>query len=80
MKRLLAIILGLVFGISIFIPASSFGEKVIGIDLMGTSMADGVYCEINDVRLFALTKEDCEKAGGEVTHTVKTQVKEMDKE
>ncbi len=33
---------------------------------------NGVYCEINKVKLLATTAEDCEKAGGKVTHTVKT--------
>ena len=43
--------------------------------LMGDeSEPNGVYCEINGVKLFAQSSEDCEKAGGSVTHTVTTTV------
>lgn len=79
MKRMSAILLGLIFGIFIFTPFSAFGNKIAGIDL-GVSVPDGVYCEINEVKLFALTAQDCEKAGGVVTHTVTTEVKEIGQE
>ena len=39
--------------------------------------ANGVFCEVNDVRLFAKTPAECVEAGGVVTHTVKTEVKEV---
>jgi len=42
------------------------------------SESGGVYCEINEVKLFALSAEDCEKAGGAVTTTVEPA--ETDKE
>ena len=42
------------------------------------SVFDGVYCEINDVKLFAQNAEDCEKAGGKITHTVTTTVKPVE--
>lgn len=43
--------------------------------LMGdASEPNGVYCDINGVKLFAQSSEDCEKAGGSVTHTVTTNV------
>lgn len=34
----------------------------------------GVYCTINDVRLMAQSAEDCQKAGGSVTHSLTTTV------
>lgn len=40
-------------------------------------LANGVFCEINNVRLFAKTAVECVEAGGVVTHTVKTEVKEV---
>ena len=42
------------------------------------SQPDGVYCEINGVKLFAETAEDCKKAEGKVTHSVKTTVAPVD--
>jgi len=35
----------------------------------------GVFCKINKVRLFAQSAEDCEKAGGIVTHIFTKKVK-----
>ena len=40
--------------------------------------ANGVFCEVNDVRLFAKNAAECVQAGGVITHTVKTEVKEAD--
>jgi len=37
-----------------------------------------IYCEVNKVKLFAVSAEDCTKAGGTVTHTVNTEVKEVE--
>jgi len=57
----------------LFATSFTFGDKIAGIDL-GITVPDGVYCEINEVKLFALSAEDCQKAGGIVTHTVTTTV------
>jgi len=47
--------------------------------LMGDiGVSEGVYCEINEVKMFAQSAEDCEKAGGMVTHTVTKEVKAAD--
>jgi len=75
MKRILGVFLGLTLGVFMIAPMSA-GRG------MGISEPDGVYCEINEVRLFATSAEDCKKAGGTVTHTVKTVVEpaETDKE
>ena len=79
MNRLNALILGLTLGILLIVPAVSQADKIIGIDLgLGTELSDGVYCEINNVRLFAQNDQDCEKAGGAVTHTVKTEILTVD--
>ena len=43
-------------------------------------LANGVFCEINDVRLFAQTPAECTQAGGIVTHTVNTVVKPVEAE
>ena len=48
-------------------------EAMLGILLL----TNGVFCEINDVRLFAKTPAECVQAGGVVTHTVDTEVKEV---
>jgi len=58
----------LVLGVLMIAPLS-FAIVGLGID-----STNGVYCEINEVKLFALSAEDCEKAGGVVTHTVTTTV------
>ena len=44
----------------------------LGVD--STSEPQGVFCEINGVRLMAKTPADCEKAGGAVTHVISTTV------
>ena len=79
MRTIACISLVFIFGILVFHPTSALGNKIIGIDL-GATIPDGVYCEINEVKLFAQSEEDCEKAGGIVTHTVKTEVKEIGSE
>ena len=68
MNRILGVFLGLALGV--VMVASVSAES-----LFGVSGPNGVYCEINEVKLFALSAEDCEKAGGAVTHTVTTSVK-----
>ncbi len=40
-------------------------------------LANGVICEINDIQLFAKTPAECVQAGGVVTHTVDTEIKEV---
>ncbi len=45
-----------------------------------SNQPNGVYCEINDVKLFAQSAEDCVKAGGVITHTVTTTVKPAETE
>ena len=47
---------------------------ILGIALL----ANGVFCEINDVRLFAKTAVECVEAGGVVTHAVNTEVTEVE--
>ena len=77
MNRILVTVLGLFFLAVIVSPLS-----VKAIDDSGWLSADapnGVYCEINEVKLFALSAEDCAKAGGVVTHTVTTTVMPADK-
>lgn len=69
MTRTLGFISAFALGVVMIAPVSVFA--FIGAD----SQTDGVYCEINDVKLFAQTAEDCVKAGGVVTHTVTTTVK-----
>jgi len=69
MNRISSIFFGLVLG---FFIISHLPEEAAGIE--GASEPNGVYCEINDVKLFALSEEDCAKAGGTVTHTVTTTV------
>ncbi len=73
MKRILGVFLGLTLGVFMIAPMSAFAMG------MGVSEPDGVYCEINEVRLFATSAEDCKKAGGTVTHTVKTVVEPAEK-
>ncbi len=64
--------------ISFLVFLSSAFAQIRMVPHLGISETKGVYCEINEVRLFALTAEDCEKAGGMVTHTVNTEVKEVE--
>ncbi len=68
MNRILGVFLILTLGVFMIAPLSFAG--VGG----GIDSTNGVYCEINEVKLFALSAEDCEKAGGVVTHTVTTTV------
>lgn len=58
----------------ILTPVTALGLVAMG----GVSDPNGVYCEINKVKLFALSAEDCKKAGGAVTHTVTTTVKPIE--
>lgn len=51
---------------------SPYGDQ-IGLT-MGASEQQGVYCEVNGVRLFAKSAEDCQTASGEVTHVINTKV------
>jgi hypothetical protein len=67
MNRILVSVLGLLLLAVIVSPQSA---KAV----MGASEPNGVYCEINDVKLFAQSAEDCAKAKGAVTHTVTTTV------
>ena len=70
MYRITGVFLGLAFGIFMFSSAPAGA-----IDLPDAVTApNGVYCEINDVRVFARSAEDCAKANGAVTHTVTTKV------
>jgi len=73
MNRILVTVLGLLLVAVIVSPQSA---KAI---MQSTNQPNGVYCEINDVKLFALSAEDCEKAGGGVTHTVTTTVEPVEK-
>ena len=52
------------------------GDSFIGVPDydFSTSEPQGVFCEINGVKLMAKTAEDCEKAGGAVTHVITTTV------
>ncbi len=68
MNRILVTVLGLLLVAVIVSPQSA---KAV---MESSSQPNGVYCEINDVKLFAQTAEDCEKAGGSITHTVTTTV------
>ncbi len=63
-------ILGVTLTGLLFVPVSAFAIMTEG----GAGIPNGVYCKINEVRLFAASVEDCKKAGGVVTHTVKTTV------
>jgi hypothetical protein len=66
----------LILGLLIIAPVSA--QAVLLLD--GAGVPNGVYCEINKVKLFALSAEDCENAGGKVTHTVKTTVEPVKSE
>lgn len=70
MYKVLGIFLSLLMGIFI-ITSTSWGEIL---SEKSAYEPNGVYCEINGVKLFALSAEDCAKAGGSVTHTVTTTV------
>ena len=79
MTRILGVVLGFTLGIAMF-AHSALSQDVYSTNAVGYGISEkeGVYCEINDVKLFALSAEDCEKAGGVVTHTVTTTVKPVD--
>ena len=49
------------------------GDGIIDND-WSVSEQQGVYCEVNGVRLYAKTAEDCQKSSGEVTHVINTKV------
>ncbi len=66
----------LILGLVIIAPISA--QAVMLLD--GAGVPNGVYCEINKVKLFALSAEDCQKAGGVVTHTVTTTVEPVKSE
>ena len=74
MKRITGLFLGLFLGAFMVTSISAFAGPAVEV----VSGPDGVYCEINEVKLFAESSEDCEKAGGTVTHTVTTTVKPVD--
>jgi len=58
---MLGAFLGLVLAVFMIFPISFFGiSTAIGEE------TKVVYCEINDVKLYAHNAEDCEKAGGKV--------------
>ena len=82
MNKILGVFLGLTLAVFMIAPVSVFAgvaiQAVLG--LKGVSDPNGVYCEINEVKLFAMNAEDCEKAGGAVTHTVTTTVKPVETE
>jgi len=75
MNRILVTVLGLLL-LAVFVSPQS--AKAIGPE--STNQPNGVYCEINDVKLFAQSAEDCVKAGGVITHTVTTTVKPAETE
>ena len=68
MNRLFMTMLSLLLVAIVILPLSA---KAIYMD---ADLPDGVYCEINDVKLFASSAEDCAKAGGTVTHSITTTV------
>ena len=74
MKRIKGVFLGLFLGAFMVTSISAFAGTL----KEAVSEPEGVYCEINEVKLFADSSEDCEKAGGAVTHTVTTTVKPID--
>jgi len=68
MNRIFVTVLGLLLVAVMISPQSAKAA------MEGSSEPNGVYCEINDVKLFAQSAEDCATAGGSVTHTVTTTV------
>lgn len=73
MNRILVTVLGLLLVAVIVSPQSA---KAV---MESANQPNGVYCEINDVKLFAQSEEDCIKAGGTITHTVTTTVQPVEK-
>ena len=67
--------IAVLFVLSLAMVVPSVGWSA-GLDASDTPK--GVYCVINEVKLFALSEEDCTKAGGAVTHTVTTTVQPAD--
>ena len=67
MNRLRIIFLGIIVAAVTITPLSAFG---ICIQSEGENIPNGVHCEINKIKLFALNAEDCEKVGGVVKHKV----------
>lgn len=61
MNRIMGVFFGLALAVFMIVPVSFFG---ISTAMGGESKV--VYCEINDVKLYAHNAEDCEKAGGKV--------------
>ena len=72
MNRILGVCLGLTLAVVMIAPVSALAEAIAE---MGASEPNGVYCEINEVKLFATSADDCQKADGTITHTVTTTVK-----
>ncbi|MEQ9620007.1 MAG: hypothetical protein RIG61_12650 [Deltaproteobacteria bacterium] len=73
MNRILVTVLGLLLVAVMVLPQSA---KAV---MESANQPNGVYCEINDVKLFAQSGEDCIKAGGTITHTVTTNVQPVEK-
>ncbi len=71
MTKILGFFFAIALGVVMIAPVSVFAFA--GAD----SPTDGVYCEINEVKLFAASADDCAKAGGTVTHTISTEIKEV---
>lgn len=71
MRRIFGLI---VLVASITAVANAFAQdEEMGL-VFGADSTQGVYCEINGVKLMAKTDADCEKAGGTVTHVISTTV------
>lgn len=70
----------IVFVVSMAAAGSAFAQPAFESDLgvYNTSEPQGVFCEINGVKLMAKTPADCEKAGGTVTHVISTTVTPTD--
>ena len=74
MRKIIGIFV-LVFAMSI--AGNAFAQTLQLLDDFGvdsTSEQQGVFCEINGVKLLAKTAADCEEAGGTVTHVISTTV------
>ena len=73
MNKISGLFVALVVGAVMVVSVSAYAA-VLG----PSNEPNGVYCQVNEVRLFAESAEDCEKAGGSVTHTVTTTVESAD--